>query len=140
MLKQTPSQTVGPFFAYGLTPQLYGRHGFADNVLVREETAGERIRIEGAVLDGAGAPVRDAVVEIWQADAHGRYAHPADGRPGPREKGFIGFGRAGTDDLGRFWFSTVTPGSDGESAPHVNVNVLARGLPLHRLTRLEPQK
>src|SRR3546814_5205661 len=88
MLKQTPSQTVGPFFSYGLTPQLYGRHGFADNVLVREETAGERIRIEGAVLDGAGAPVRDAVVEIWQADAHGRYAHPADGRPGSREKGF----------------------------------------------------
>src|SRR3546814_18756205 len=124
MLKQTPSQTVGPFFSYGLTPQLYGRHGFADNVLVREETAGERIRIEGAVLDGAGAPVRDAVVEIWQADAHGRYAHPADGRPGPREKGFIGFGRAGPADLGRFRSEERRVGEEGVStvssrwAPH----------------------
>lgn len=122
----TPSQTVGPFFHGGLL-----REGL--NVLVSPETQGERIRIEGHVYDGDRAPVPDAVVEIWQANARGRYCHPADQRPIPLDPAFVGFGRSGTDEAGYFWFETVKPGRvpfPGETlqAPHICVAVFSRGL------------
>ena len=138
-LKQTPSQTVGPFFAYGLTPEQYGYPltSIAGGDLATGETDGERIRIEGRVLDGTGEPIPDAMVEIWQADGQGRYAHPLD--PRGSNTGFKGFGRVGTgtDPECRFIFHTVKPGSvDGHQAPHINVIVFARGLLLHAYTRI----
>lgn len=130
----TPSQTVGPFFHGGLL-----REGL--NVLVTPEAAGERIRIEGVVYDGDRAPVSDAMVEIWQANARGRYRHPADQRPIPLDPAFVGFGRAGTDEAGYFWFETVKPGRvpfdrETDQASHINVAVSARGLLDHLYTRL----
>ena len=134
MLTQTPSQTVGPFFAYGL---IFG----GDNVLVDERTSGERLYIEGRVIDGDGQPVPDALVEIWQADAQGIYKHPADPQHERVDSHFRGFGRAETADEGRFWFKTIRPGRvawDDEQlqAPHVNVRVFARGMLIHAVTRL----
>lgn len=138
-LKQTPSQTVGPFFAYGLTPEQYGYPftSIAGADLAGGDTDGERIRIEGRVLDGEGQPVPDAMIEIWQADGRGRYAHPLD--PRGSNSGFKGFGRVGTGtDPGlRFVFHTVKPGSvDGRQAPHINVVVTMRGLLVHAYTRI----
>lgn len=141
MPRQTPSQTLGPFFAYALTPEEYGRQGIASNILVDPHTAGERIHVVGRVLDGAGAPVGDAMIEIWQANAAGRYNHPADDRDGQSDSEidpyFNGFGRCGTDDDGCFDFVTIKPGSHGDDdAPHINVCVSARGMLLHLYTRL----
>src|SRR5919106_1896863 len=138
-LKQTPSQTVGPFFAYGLTPEQYGYpfRSLAGAVLVDSDTPGERIRIAGRVLDGEGDPVPDAMIEIWQADAEGRYAHPADQR-GSNVR-FKGFGRCGTgtDPENRFAFETIKPGPIGDGqAPHVNVIVFMRGMLSHVYTRI----
>jgi protocatechuate 3,4-dioxygenase, alpha subunit len=138
-LGQTPSQTVGPYFAYGLTPQQYGYplREIASGRLVGAGVEGERIRIEGRVLDGKGAPIPDAMIEIWQADAQGRYAHPADPRGSNAD--FRGFGRfgTGTDPEFRFMFETVKPGAIGDGqAPHVNVVVFMRGLLVHAYTRL----
>ena len=132
----TGSQTVGPFFAPALL-----REDARRNVLNRPETVGERIRIEGRVLDGDGIPVPDAMVEIWQANAQGRYNHPADHGPAPLDPSFLGFGRAGTAEDGSYWFETVKPGSvafDGErlQAPHICVTVFSRGLLNHLVTRL----
>lgn len=133
-LPVTAPQTVGPFFAPGLLRDDM-------SVLAGPVTAGERIRIEGRVLDGDGAPVPDAVVEFWQANAHGRYNHPLDTRELPLDPNFTGFGRCGTDDDGRFAFETVKPGRVAYDeltmqAPHICVTLLARGL-LHQLsTRL----
>lgn len=142
-----PSQTVGPFFLDCLL-----RPDARRNVLVTPETVGERIRVEGRVLDGDGVGVPDALVEIWQASAAGRYAHPGDMRdealPDPS---FLGFGRSGTEEggvAGAYWFETVRPGpvpfdaaSDGDGAgklqaPHIAVLVFARGLLNHLATRL----
>lgn len=123
---QTPSQTVGPYFTMRLS-------GEGENVLIDEATAGQRIRIEGRVLDGAGKHVEDALIEIWQADADGRYAHPDD--QWPLQSGrFTGFGRAasGFND-GSYRFDTVKPGQVGGvdgalQAPHIAVIVQARGM------------
>ena len=138
MLKQTPSQTVGPYFAYALTPQSYGRAGLGSSTMVDGATLGERIRIEGRVFDGPGAPVIDAVIEVWQANAAGRYRHPADTRNDRElDPHFTGFGRTGTDGQGAFWFDTVKPGALGDGqAPHVNVTVFARGMLSHAFTRI----
>jgi protocatechuate 3,4-dioxygenase alpha subunit len=138
-LKQTPSQTVGPFFAYGLTPEQYGYpfRSLAGATLADDDTPGERIRIVGRVLDGDGVPVPDAMIEIWQADALGRYAHPAD--PRGSNVRFTGFGRCGTgaDPENRFIFDTIKPGPIGDGqAPHVNVIVFMRGLLSHVYTRI----
>lgn len=129
----TASQTVGPFFGPCLL-----REGASRNVLVEPDTVGERIRIEGRVLDGDGAPVPDALVEIWQADASGHYNHPADPQPGID---FTGYGRSGTSENGSYWFETIKPGPvpfDGQhtQAPHVVVTVFSRGLLNHLVTRL----
>ena len=137
-LKQTPSQTVGPYFAYGLTPQQYGYDfdELAGNLLVDDETEGERIHIVGRVLDGEGRAVDDAMIEIWQADAQGRYAHPAD--PRGSNLAFKGFGRhgTGTDPELRFMFDTVKPGSVEGQAPHITMCVMCRGMLSHAFTRV----
>jgi len=139
ILGQTPSQTVGPFFAYALTPEQYG-YAFcsvASNSPVGEDTPGERIRLLGRVFDGDGAVVDDALLEIWQADANGAYAHPeAPGDPAP---GFTGFARVGTgaDPENRFIFETVKPGpAEDGAAPVINVIVMMRGLLKHAYTRI----
>ena len=134
----TPSQTVGPFFAYGLTARQYS-YDFGqpfDDVVALPHAAGEHIVLEGRVLDGDGQPVIDAMVEISQADANGSY--PAD-IDAVKASGFRGFGRVGTgtDADSRFVFRTVKPGAEGPGqAPHINVIVLMRGLLLHAFTRV----
>jgi protocatechuate 3,4-dioxygenase, alpha subunit len=134
----TPSQTVGPFFKYGLTPD--GKYDWNDaftNNLVTPDTSGERIRVEGRVFDGNGNPISDALIEIWQADGLGRYTHPSD--PRGSNSTFKGFGRCGTgtDPQNRFWFDTIKPGKvDAEQAPHLNVIVSMRGMLLHAFTRI----
>ena len=137
----TPSQTVGPFFKYGLTPsgQYDWNDAFTGN-LVTPDTSGERIRIEGRVLDGDGAPVPDAMLEIWQADAQGRFSDPQDKRALPNSA-FKGFGRCGTEANGSYWFDTIKPGSvpdpDGKpQAPHILLAIFARGMLLHLYTRI----
>ncbi len=130
-LTPTPSQTVGPFFAIGMMRDDWSN-------LVSDKTMGQRIVIEGRVLDGDGAPVPDAVIEIWQANAAGRYNHPEDTQEKVLDPAFVGFGRCGTDGEGRFRFRTIKPGSvygrgARPQAPHINVSVFARGL-LRRLT------
>ncbi len=135
-MKQTPSQTVGPFFAYGLTAKdsSYPGAQIANGVVVDAQTPGTHIRIIGRVLDGAGAIVPDALVEIWQADSQGQHVGIA-----PGNTGFRGFGRqnTGVDPQGRFIFETVKPGSiDGRQAPHINFTVFMRGLLSHVFTRL----
>ncbi len=136
ILPLTSSQTVGPFFSPALV-----REDGRRNVLTYPETVGERIRIEGRVLDGDGQPVSDALVEIWQANAHGRYNHPADQGPAALDPSFLGFGRAGTEEDGSYWFETIKPGPvpfNGElqQAPHICVTIFARGLLNHLVTRL----
>ena len=144
-LKETASQTAGPYLHIGLYPSAAGlnvRTQERPNVLASGTTVGERVRIEGRVIDGAGRPVRDALIEIWQANAHGRYNHPADTRDGPLDEGFRGWGRAVTDfETGLWWFETVKPGPvEGRHgtvmAPHVNVAIFARGINLHLNTRI----
>jgi len=135
---QTPSQTVGPYFAYGLTPEQYGYPlaSIASPDLRTPDVSGQEIRIEGRVLDGNGEVVDDAMIEIWQADPEGRYAHPADPRG---NKAFRGFGRCGTgtDPHNRFIFQTLKPGAvDAAQAPHINVIVFMRGLLSHLYTRI----
>lgn len=133
LLGVTPTQTVGPFFSPALLRDV-------QNVLTTDSTAGERIRVEGRVFDGAGNVVPDALVEIWQANSHGRFNHPRDTRDLPLDPEFGGFGRSGTDD-GVFWFETVKPGAvpfegDRMQAPHLSVTVHARGMLNHVQTRL----
>jgi protocatechuate 3,4-dioxygenase alpha subunit len=131
----TPSQTVGPFLSIGLLAELLGPE------LVSADDP-RAIRIRGRLLDGAGAPVPDGLIEIWQANPAGRYAHPADTRAEPPlEEGFTGFGRSGTEDDGWYEFLTLKPGpvpaADGRSqAPHVAVSVFARGLLKRLVTRI----
>jgi protocatechuate 3,4-dioxygenase alpha subunit len=127
---QTPSQTVGPFFGGALI-------GGGENILVKEETGGERILIKGRVLDGDGEPVRDALVEIWQADGQGFFNHGADPNQAQADKYFGGFGRADTVGDGGFAFKTIKPGTvPGQATPWINVRVFARGMLIHAVTRL----
>ncbi|MGH6714149.1 MAG: protocatechuate 3,4-dioxygenase subunit alpha [Bradyrhizobium sp.] len=137
----TPSQTVGPYFAYGLTSN--GRYDWNDafsNNLVTSDTIGERIRIEGRVFDGDGNHVPDCMLEIWQADAQGRFADPQDKRAQPNSS-FTGFGRCGTDADGAYAFDTIKPGivpdPDGKpQAPHILLAIFARGMLLQNYTRI----
>ena len=127
----TPSQTVGPFFAYGITAEQYG-YGYtqiASNKLIKDEKVeGDRIQITGRVIDGAGDPIPDAVIEIWQGDNAGSYSNPS----------FRGFGRVGTGTSpdNSFEVETIKPGSIGNEARHINVIVLMRGLLTHAFTRI----
>jgi protocatechuate 3,4-dioxygenase alpha subunit len=137
----TPSQTVGPYFAYGLTPN--GKYAWNDafsSNLVTPDTSGDRIRVEGFVYDGDGVFVPDCMLEIWQADTQGRFADPQDKRALPNAT-FKGFGRCGTGAKGEFAFDTIKPGSvpdpDGKpQAPHILMAVFARGMLLQNYTRI----
>jgi protocatechuate 3,4-dioxygenase alpha subunit len=154
---QTPGQTVGPFFCQGLvriapvfqSSQLCrAERDVIHQLLADAATPGERLRIEGTVYDGLQRPVPDALVEIWQADAQGRYAQPsqrgerdADVRANELAPSFSGFGRCASDDAGRFFFETIRPGAvpgpgGVPQAPHVNVVLGARGLPRLAFTRI----
>ncbi|MDZ7841180.1 MAG: protocatechuate 3,4-dioxygenase subunit alpha [Gammaproteobacteria bacterium] len=140
---QTPSQTVGPFYALGLTPRESGYEysSLFGASTIRTETRGERIRIVGRVLDGEGTPIDDAMIELWQADADGRYRHAAGSSEDPRrpDPTFSGFARAGTGITPdrSFVFRTIKPGgaADGQ-APHVILMIFMRGGLNHLYTRL----
>jgi protocatechuate 3,4-dioxygenase alpha subunit len=136
--KQTPSQTVGPYFAYGLAPTQYGYDfkSLFTSVLAQPHAEGEHIRITGRVLDGAGNPVSDALIEINQPDASGQIITSVEEA---QSKGFAGFGRCGTGTLaGNYYsFDTVKPGALAEDqAPFINVCVTMRGLLLHTFSRI----
>jgi protocatechuate 3,4-dioxygenase, alpha subunit len=130
----TSSQTVGPFLHIGLC-------GIKRDQLAGPGVSGEPLTIEGQVLDGDGTPVTDALIEVWQANAHGKYAHPEDRQDKPIELDFSGFGRVPTNDAGAFRFTTIKPGNipfpDGRmQAPHLAITVFMRGLLRHLVTRL----
>jgi protocatechuate 3,4-dioxygenase alpha subunit len=135
----TPSQTIGPFFHRALLHEGW-------NDLAGRGAAGERVIIEGRVLDGDGAPVGDAMVEVWQANAAGRYEHPEDRQENghaqrPIDPQFHGFGRTATDQDGRFHLRTIKPGpvtgrGDAPLAPHISVSIFARGLLKRLVTRI----
>ncbi|MDX3894934.1 protocatechuate 3,4-dioxygenase subunit alpha [Pusillimonas sp.] len=145
-LKETASQTAGPYVHIGLAPKQAGFDIFENNfgnVLVTPETKGERIRLEGRVFDGSGALIRDVLLETWQANAAGRYNHPADKQEDkPIDPSFRGWGR-GTSDFqtGVYSFDTVKPGAvvgrHGKlMAPHINVWIVARGINIGLHTRV----
>jgi protocatechuate 3,4-dioxygenase, alpha subunit len=133
-LLATPSQTVGPFFSIGLDPMKIEN-------LAAPSVAGERVIIAGRVLDGDGIPVPDALLEIWQADAYGKYARPEGKQHAKVENDFMGFGRVSTNDAGEFRFTTIKPGAvpgpKGQlQAPHLAVSVFMRGLLKRLVTRV----
>lgn len=137
---RTPSQTVGPFLHVGLAPAPFGFREIFSPTVADAGVAGTHIRIEGRVFDGEGTPLPDAMLEIWQADSEGRYAHPADGRS-LASNSFRGFGRCPTAKDGGYQFATVIPGSvagpDGKTqAPHINVGLFSRGILKRLFTRI----
>jgi protocatechuate 3,4-dioxygenase alpha subunit len=130
----TPFQTVGPFFHFGLVIN-------GGETLAQPSTAGRHIVVEGNVRDGAEQPVPDAIVEVWQANAAGRYRHPEDTQDAPLDPSFDGFGRIATDAAGHFAFTTVFPGrvtgpGEGLQAPHLAIGILGRGLLTRLITRV----
>ncbi len=142
-LRETPSQTAGPYVHIGLAPgaagfDIYGRELGWD--IAGPNAKGERIRVEGLVIDGTGSPVRDVMLEVWQANAAGIYAHPE--QPSQVEDGFRGWGRVITDfETGEWGFDTIKPGAvPGRSgtvmAPHINLWIVARGINVGLNTRL----
>ncbi|EAP75098.1 protocatechuate 3,4-dioxygenase subunit alpha [Roseovarius nubinhibens] len=142
-LKETPSQTAGPYVHIGLAPGAAGFDIYAQELgwdIAGPHAAGERIRVEGLVTDGTGSPVKDVLIEVWQANAAGHYAHPED--PGGTEEGFRGWGRVITDfDTGEWGFDTVKPGpvmgrGGRLMAPHLNLWIVARGINIGLNTRL----
>ncbi len=133
-LYATANQTVGPYLHIGLT-------WLNTSNIAGKGVAGERVSVQGRLLDGDGKPVSDGLIEIWQANSHGKYAHPEDTQKKPLEKGFRGFGRIPTDAKGGFRFATVkpgrVPGPGGKlQAPHLVVSVFMRGLLKHLATRM----
>lgn len=131
---QTSSQTVGPFFAYGLAAQQY-QYDFPSLVsgdLRKKDLLGQKINVKGQVIDGNDTPIHDALVEIWQADPNGNYDTNPNGK-------FFGFGRMGTGsgDFVGFNFKTYKPGKTApNSAPHINITVFARGMLNHLFSRI----
>lgn len=149
MSEITPSQTVGPYFAYGLTPKGRahwdpdGTYSWKETVgdnLITPDATGQKIRVEGQIVDGDGQPINDAMLEIWQADGQGRYTSPRDSRALPNTK-FKGFGRSATDKNGVFGFDTIKPGSvpgpNGKpQAPHIVFCIYSRGMLRQVYTRM----
>jgi protocatechuate 3,4-dioxygenase, alpha subunit len=142
-LRETASQTAGPYVHIGLAPgeagfRIYDRELGWD--IAGPNARGERIRVEGRVIDGMGAPLRDVLIEVWQANANGHYAHPDGG--GPVEEGFRGWGRVISDfSTGEWAFETVKPGkipgrNVGTQAPHLNLWIVARGINIGLNTRM----
>ena len=146
LLRETASQTAGPYVHIGLAPKAAGFDIFEKNfgpVLTTPQTQGERITIEGRVFDGTDTLVRDVLLEIWQANAQGRYAHPADHQAGKAlDAAFRGWGRACSDfDTGTWSFDTIKPGRVAgrhgvAMAPHVNLWIVARGINIGLHTRI----
>lgn len=143
--KETASQTAGPYVHIGLAPGAAGFKIFETELgtdIAGPNAEGERIRVEGTVYDGAGAPVKDVLIEVWQANAAGIYASPADLRSEGVEDGFRGWGRIISDfDTGLFAFDTVKPGAVAgrnarPMAPHLNLWIVARGINIGLNTRL----
>jgi len=141
-LKETPSQTAGPYVHIGLAPGAAGFDIYAQELcwdIAGPNARGERIRVEGVVTDGTGAPVKDVLIEAWQANTQGVYAHPE--HPGEVEAGFRGWGRVITDfQTGQWGFDTVKPGAvagrDGLlMAPHITLWLVARGINVGLATR-----
>lgn len=129
-----PSQTVGPFFHLGCTDQ------HCVGSLLTDKTKGDRITLKICVLDGEGGAVPDAMIEIWQADAEGKYAHPDDPQSVAADPAFKGFGRMATNDHGCCTFETIRPGpvpanDGGKQAGHFNISVFARGILKRLATR-----
>ncbi|MFN3643308.1 MAG: protocatechuate 3,4-dioxygenase subunit alpha [Gemmobacter sp.] len=144
-LHETASQTAGPYVHIGLAPGAAGFTIFAQElgrVIAAPEVPGERIRVEGLVIDGTGAPVKDVLLEVWQADAAGIYPHPDDPRHADCAPGFRGWGRVITDfDTGLWSFDTIRPGAvPGRSgrmqAPHLSLWIVARGINIGLNTRM----
>jgi protocatechuate 3,4-dioxygenase, alpha subunit len=144
-LKESPSQTAGPYVHIGATPNWVEITGVWEEdlglVLVGPETKGERIIVEGRIFDGSGHPIRDALVEIWQADAEGLYNSPEEKR-GTADPNFVGWGRQPTDGTtGEYRFETIKPGrvpyKDGRPmAPHITFWIVARGINIGLHTRM----
>ena len=133
-LRGSTSQTIGPYLRIGLEWMVI-------EDLAPQGVSGERVRIEGKVVDADGKPVNDAAVEVWQANSHGKYASPEDPQDKPLEPAFRGYGRSLTDDAGVFRFRTVkpgrVPGPDGApQAPHLTVTIFMRGLLKQLQTRM----
>ena len=144
-LHETPSQTGGPYVHIGLLPQQANIEVFENNFnnqLVQEKTLGERIRLEGQVFDGLGLPLRDVLIEIWQADANGVYPSAADIQGKAVDPNFLGWGRTGADFETGFWsFNTIKPGSvpgrkGTTQAPHIALIIFARGINIGLNTRV----
>lgn len=144
-LKESPSQTAGPYVHIGLAPGAAGFQIYRQElgqVIAASEVPGERITVEGLVLDGTGAPVKDVLLEVWHADPQGIYPHPEDPRHAQVAPGFRGWGRIITDfDTGLWSFDTVKPGpvmgrNGRMMAPHVNVWIVARGINIGLNTRM----
>ncbi|AZC00525.1 protocatechuate 3,4-dioxygenase subunit alpha [Acinetobacter pittii] len=144
-LKETPSQTGGPYVHIGLLPQQANIEVFENNFnnqLVQDQTKGERIRLEGQVFDGLGLPLRDVLIEIWQADANGIYPSQADTREQKADPAFQGWGRTGADfETGVWSFNTIKPGATAGrkgsiQAPHIALVIFARGINLGLHTRV----
>lgn len=144
-LKETPSQTAGPYVHIGLAPGAAGFSIFERELgwdIAGPDASAERIRVEGVVLDGTGAPVKDVLLEVWQADAAGIYPHPEDPRHAQVAPGFRGWGRVITDfDSGVWGFDTVKPGPVSgrmgrTQAPHLNLWIVARGINVGLSTRM----
>lgn len=142
-LRESASQTAGPYVHIGLAPgaagfDIYGKELGWD--IAGPNAKGEKIRVEGCVIDGMGAPIKDVMLEVWQANADGVYAHPEGG--GPVEEGFRGWGRVITDfDTGEWAFETVKPGrcagrNVGTQAPHLSLWIVARGINIGLHTRM----
>lgn len=136
-LHETPSQTGGPYVHIGLLPKQAGIEVFENNFnndLVKNNPQGQRIRLEGQVFDGIGVPLRDVLVEIWQADANGVYPSQADFQDKVADVNFHGWGRAGADFKTGIWhFDTIKPGTvpgrkASTQAPHINLIIFARGI------------
>ena len=145
-LKESPSQTAGPYVHIGCTPNFAGIHGVYDKDLgagpmVNDKTRGERITIRGFVYDGVGNALKDALVEVWQADADGFHNSPSETR-GTADPNFFGWGRCPGDmATGEFVFETIKPGRvpfrDGRlMAPHISFWIVARGINIGLNTRM----
>jgi protocatechuate 3,4-dioxygenase alpha subunit len=144
-LPESPSQTAGPYLQIGLAPARAGLTVHPPELgldIAGPQAPGRRIRVEGVIRDGTGAPVRDALIEVWQADTEGRHPHPLDPRAAEVAPGFRGWGRVVPDAATGLWaFDTVKPGRirdprAGLMAPHLSLWIVARGINLGLATRV----